>query len=305
MIAQQQKDTSGSPLISGRFIEINNKKLWVEEEGTGEALILLAGGPGASHLIFQPYFTGLASRYRIIYYDYYGRGKSEKPLSYKEIKFADDVEDLEALRKALGLNKINIYGFSYGGMVAQGYALKYGENVNHLILANTLHSPEMWQKNHENINREISNQYPEVWDKIMQLRQQGFRSSDPELKQLFGSVSANLLVRFYDQENAAQLLDGKWTPNPDVYFEFTGHDIDFFIGNQLLAMPDFRPYLKDLTMPVLIMAGRYDRALYPRYQMEFKQYCPQATFIMFEKSGSFIHIEETEQLFETITRFLK
>jgi hypothetical protein len=41
-------------------IEINKKKLWVEEEGSGEPLILLAGGPAASHLIFQPYFPGLA-----------------------------------------------------------------------------------------------------------------------------------------------------------------------------------------------------------------------------------------------------
>ena len=82
--------------------------------------------------------------------------------------------------------------------------------------------------------------------------------------------------------------------NLDLYFTFTGHDIDFFIGGQLNLIPDFRPLLKDLSMPVLILAGRHDRALYPRYQREFKQYCPQATFLMFEQSGSFIHIEETQ-----------
>jgi proline iminopeptidase len=278
-----------------RLIEVNGKKLWVEEEGSGEPLILLPGGPAASHRIFRPYFSSLAARYRIIYYDYYGRGQSQRP---------SDVEDLEGLRKALGLDKINLYGFSYGGLVAQAYALKYGANVSNLVLANTLHSPEMWQKNHENINREISNQYPEVWDRIIELRKQGVRSSDPVLRQEFGSVPGNKLLRFYNPGLAAELLDGKWAPNLELYFEFVGHDIDFFIGGQLGLIPDFRPLLKNLEMPVLIMAGRHDRALYPRYQMEFKQYCPQAEFLLFEESGSFIHIEENGKLRAILEGFL-
>ena len=286
-----------------RPLTINGRDFWVEEEGAGEPLILLVGGPAASHLIFKPYFSAFAAKYRVIYYDYFGRGRSGRPSSYQEISFSGDVEDLEALRIALGLEKINLYGFSYGGMVAQAYALKYGQHLGRLILANTLHSPEMWQKNHENINREISNQYPEVWDRILELRKQGFRSYAIEVRQLFASVSANLLVRFYNQENAAQLLDGKWAPNLDLYFEFTGHDIDFFIGGEVSTLPDFRPRLKELTMPVLILAGRYDRALYPRYQMEFKQYCPQADFRIFEQSGSFIHIEETQKLLAVINDF--
>jgi proline iminopeptidase len=289
--------------LAGRLVEANNRTFWVEEEGSGEPLILLAGGPAASHLIFQPYFSAFADKFRVIYYDYFGRGRSGRPSSYEEITFAGDVEDLEALRQALGLERISLYGFSYGGLVAQGYALKYGAHLSALILANTLHSPEMWQKNHENINREISNQYPETWDKIVALRQQGFRSSDPEMRQLFASVPANALLRFHNPANAAELLNGKWAPNLDLYFEFVGHDVDFFIGNALGALPDFRPRLKELKMPVLILAGRYDRALYPRYQLEFKQYCPQANFMFFEHSGSFIHIEETAELLATLNRF--
>jgi proline iminopeptidase len=305
MNTQAQIEITNAGQIQGSFIEVNNKKLWVEQEGSGEPLVLLPGGPAASHLIFQPYFSRFAGRYRVIYFDYYGRGKSEKPADYRDITIAGDIADLEGLRIALGLDKINIYGFSYGGMVAQGYALEYGENVKHLVLANTLHSPEMWQKNHENINREISNQYPEVWDRIMELRMQGVRSNDMEMRQQFNSVSANLLLRFYNPEHAAELLDGKWAPNLDLYFEFTGNDIDFFLGNEVSRLPDFRPRLKELKMPVLIIAGRYDRALYPRYQMDFKRYCPQANFMIFEKSGSFIHIEEQEKLYGILTHFLE
>jgi len=51
-----------------------------------------------------------------------------------------DIEDLEGLRKAMGYSSISILGHSYGGWVAQGYASKYPDNVEHLILANTFHS---------------------------------------------------------------------------------------------------------------------------------------------------------------------
>ena len=110
-----------------RNIKINDRDFLVEEEGAGEPLILLAGGPAASHLIFKPYFSAFAEKYRVIYYDYFGRGRSGRPSSYQEISFSSDVEDLEALRQALGLEKINLYGFSYGGMIAQAYYRQRGK----------------------------------------------------------------------------------------------------------------------------------------------------------------------------------
>ena len=47
---------------------------------------------------------------------------------------------------SLHYDKWNVLGHSYGGMVAQGYALKYSVHVSHLILANTFHSFVMWQE---------------------------------------------------------------------------------------------------------------------------------------------------------------
>lgn len=287
----------------GRRVDIGGRKLWVEEEGNGEPLILLPGGPAASHLTFHPAFSSLSDKYNVIYYDYYGRGKSDRPSSYKDITFQQDVEDLELLRRALGFGKMYVYGLSYGGLVAQGYALKYGSHVKRLVLANTLHSPEMWQKNHENINAEIQNQYPERWDTIMNLRQKGIRSNHPDMMEAF-SV-ATKIVRMYNPDNMSGILKEPDSYNYDLYWEFVGADIDFFISHEVPKIPDFRPHLKTLIMPVLILAGRHDRALYPKYQMEFKHYCPQAEFVMMERSGSFIHIEEPERLFSILEDFLK
>lgn len=290
------------PHPPGRLVEVNGTRLWVETEGSGEPLLLLPGGPASSHLIFHPWFSGLSDSYQILYVDYRGRGRSAPVADYHEVTFARDVEDMAALLQALGLGPVHLYGFSYGGMVAQALALDHPERVRKVVLANTLHSPEMWQKNHENINREIELQFPEAWEQILALRAQGVRSTDPRVQDLYRVHSK--LVRFYNPDNAARLLSEPSARNADLYPVFVGDDVEFFIGGEVARLPDFRPRLKDIAMPALILAGRYDRALYPKYQAEFQRFAPQAQFVWMERSGTFSHVEETEAVLELVRRFL-
>ena len=126
----------------GKFVVVNGAKLWCESEGKGEALLLSAGGPGASHSYFHPYFSALADSFRLIYFDAFGRGKSDRAQSPKEYTFDRDVKDIEGLRTVMGLGRIILLGHSYGGMVAQAYALKYPSSIRKLILSNTLYSAE-------------------------------------------------------------------------------------------------------------------------------------------------------------------
>ena len=288
----------------GQFIDVDGGRIWIESEGPVEGLplVLLAGGPASSHLTFHPYFSALADTYRVVYLDYRGRGKSEHAGSLAEITFERDVADLEVVRVALGFDRFSIYGFSYGGMIAQAYALAHPDRVHRLILANTVHSAEMWQKNHENINREIANQYPEVWERILALRALGVRSTDPRMQTLY-AVHAPL-VRFYNPDAAAKLLSEPGSRNVALYPVFVGDDVEFFIGGEVARLPDFRPRLHELRMPTLILAGRYDRALYPAYQYEFVRYAPQAEFVWMERSGTFAHIEEPEAVFGLLRRFV-
>lgn len=286
----------------GTHVHIGDTRLWLEREGEGEALLLLAGGPANSHLTFHPAFSALADDYEVLYVDYRGRGRSDPVADYRTITFEQDVADVEALREALGLERMHLYGFSYGGMVAQAYALARPDRVVSLVLANTVHSPEMWQKNHENINREIANQFPEVWEEILRLRAAGVRSTAPDVQALYKVHGP--LVRFYNPDNAAKLLSEPGSRNMELYTVFAGDDIEFFIGGEVARLPDFRPRLAELVMPVLVIAGRYDRALYPAYQREFARYAPKAELVMMERSGSFAHIEEPEALMALVRRFL-
>jgi proline iminopeptidase len=219
------------------------------------------------------------------------------------VTFAGDVADIAALIDALDLGPVNLYGFSYGGMVAQAIALEHPRLVRRLVLANTVHSAEMWQRNHENINRELELQYPEVWEKILALRAHGVRSTDPRMQRLFAVHSK--LVRFYNPDNAAKLLTEPGSRNAELYPVFAGDDVEFAIGGEVARLPDFRPRLRDLAMPTLILAGRYDRALYPKHQLEFARSAPRAEFVWMERSGTFAHVEEPEAVMALLRRFLQ
>ncbi len=161
----------------------------------------LAGfGPAGSHVVFHPHFDALAEDHHSLR-DLHGRGRSEAPDDLHTITFATDVDDVAALLCRLNLGPVHIYGFSYGGLLAQALALGHPDLVKSIVLANSLSSPEMWQQNHANINREIANQCPEIWTEIQRLRSQGFRSTDPRMSQLFGRAAR--VVRFFDPDKAA------------------------------------------------------------------------------------------------------
>lgn len=108
----------------GQYYTVNGAKLWVVTVGQGDPLFMIAGGPGGAHIGLRS-FDSLASKFQLIYFDGFGRGKSDEAKDVKDYTLERDIEDLEGLRKAMKLDKINILGHSYGGLVAQGYAIKY------------------------------------------------------------------------------------------------------------------------------------------------------------------------------------
>lgn len=287
----------------GKLVTVNGAKLYVVTVGTGNPLIIIPGGPGGSHPGYRR-FDSLANDNMLIYFDAFGRGKSDTAKDVKEYSLQRDIEDIEGLRVALKLDKINVLGHSYGGLVAQGYALKYPQHVSHLILANTFHSYLMWQKNDDNSNHEIKTNYPEVWDSLMLIREKGAVSSDPEHQRLYAKVPYGFLYA-YNPENFIS-RGAKPYPhsfNSKLYYQMVGRDGDFIVGSDIGTF-DYRKELKNLNMPVLIYGGRYDRVAVPEMMVKYKEYCPQATFVMFEKSGHNPQVEEPQKLFKLIEEFL-
>ena len=291
----------------GKYYAVNGAKLYTVTVGTGEPLFIIPGRPGGAHLPYRGLDSlTVNSNIQLIYFDAFGRGKSDTAKDVKEYSLDRDIEDIEGLRKAMHLNKISLLGHSYGSLVAQGYAIKYGQNLSHLVIADGFHSFVMWQENDDNSNHEIKTNYPEVWDTLMKIREQGAISSDEIHQDIYGRIPYGFLYA-YNPDRFVGGGGGKPYPNPfnsKLYYQMVGKDGDFIVGSDIGNF-DFRKQLKDLKMPILIIAGRFDRVAVPWMQVKYKEYCPQAKFVMFERSGHNPQVEERVKWFSLIKDFMK
>ena len=98
----------------GKYYTVNGAKLWTVSFGEGDPIFFIAGGPGGTHVGLRSFDT-LSTKFKLVYYDGFGRGKSDTAKEVKDYSLERDIEDLEGLRKAMKLDKINVLGHSYGG----------------------------------------------------------------------------------------------------------------------------------------------------------------------------------------------
>ena len=122
-----------------RMIEIpGGYHVWTKHVGPSPAnVLLLHGGPGFSHDYFECFESFLPpAGIGFYYYDQLGCGNSDHPDNDKLWTIPRYVEEVEAVRKGLGLENFILYGHSWGGMLAIEYALKYQQHLRRLVISN-------------------------------------------------------------------------------------------------------------------------------------------------------------------------
>jgi len=117
------------------FVDACGAIVYYETIGQGRPLMVLHGGPGAPHGYFLPYLLPLAKHHRLVFMDERGSGRSERLANFKGYTLDNLACDADAVRRALGLNTVDVMGHSFGGILAQAYAIKYPSTVRRLILA--------------------------------------------------------------------------------------------------------------------------------------------------------------------------
>jgi len=122
-----------------------------EGEPSRGTVLGLYGGPGSSYDMLTPLFDLAKAGYRVVLYDQSGGGKSQRlkdPALYSIERY---VKEVEGVRKALKLGRVHLYGISWGGMLAQAYALKHQQNLQSLILSGTTSSIPIWMEEVERL----------------------------------------------------------------------------------------------------------------------------------------------------------
>lgn len=298
--------TSARARESG-FVQTDHGRLRYERTGEGPPIVAIAGGPGTSLRSLGSVLDVLADSHTVIYFDNLGRGLSDELPPGARHSPARDAEDVEALRRALQLGPIAVFGHSYGGYPALAYAAAHGEHLSRLVLSSTGYRAASWQANIDNVARFVQTQYPDLWTKLAALIARGVKSSQAEFSALFDQVDIEALY-WYDRSNQrlrTPPADPRERFRPAVYAAMLGDDPEVRVGGSLAGF-DASATLAALRCPLLITSGRHDRIALPSVAAEMAALAPprRTTWTVFERSGHFPWIEEPEAFGQTLRTFM-
>src|SRR5919197_1279568 len=110
-------------------------ELYYRSVGSGTPLIMVHGGPGLGHYYLRPGMDALADRFRLVYYDQRGTGRTEVG-DPDRITLGGGVEDLLAVIDGLGIERASLVGHSFGADLAALFASRHPTRVGSLVLAN-------------------------------------------------------------------------------------------------------------------------------------------------------------------------
>jgi proline iminopeptidase len=159
------------------FAEVNRVRLFTRRVGAGPLVVVLHGGPGAHHDYLLPQYDRLARGRALFYYDQRGGGQSPAPRD-TPVGWREHVADLDALRTHLGLERLTLCGYSWGGLLALLYLLEHPASVERLALVSPASTTVEYRRQFEaEFARRMAE--PEIRREREALRASGLRERDP------------------------------------------------------------------------------------------------------------------------------
>ncbi len=222
-------------------------------------VLLLHGGPGMTHEIYEC-FDGYLPQEGIeyYYYDQLGSHYSDQPNDLDLWTTERFVEEVEQVRKALGLNKDNFYlfGQSWGGILAAEYALKYQNNLKGLIISNMVPSIPDYMAYSDNV---LAPQLdPKVLEEIMSYENAEDYSNERYLDLIVQHYYTKHVLRMPVEEWPNSINRGFNHLNPDVYVTMQGPSEFGVKGDARLKNWNIKDRLQEIRVPTLSIGAKYD-----------------------------------------------
>ncbi len=284
--------------IVKRRVNVGDCELYCEIEGGGMPMVLINGGPGSTHQDFHPAFSRGKSFAKIVYYDQRGCGRSDwKAGEGYSVKQA--VDDLEGLRKALGIEKWIVLGHSYGGLLAQSYCVTYPDRAAGLILVASVEAMPVRLK--------PTRQYYVITDKE-QAKMESARREIERLQRAGKNVGEEHIL-------FNNWLNGDW--KRQCYYKPTTEEIariarygwkhDRVFRDALCAESesvDLKGAFQDCPIPTLILEGKWDLTWNTDKAGILHQNHPNGRLVTFEESAHNPFDDEPEAFFTTLKDFI-
>ncbi|HLY18384.1 MAG TPA: proline iminopeptidase-family hydrolase [Bryobacteraceae bacterium] len=289
------------------FVDAHGVLIYYQTLGQGTPLLIVHGGPGASHDYFLPYLLPLARHHKLIFIDERGSGKSEKLEDPSGYTVENMVEDTEAVRQGLKLGRISLLGHSYGGVLAEAYALKYQANLTHLVLCSTFHSTA---KMNDVLRRILADATPELRDRIQSLEKAGLYGKGKDYEK--NRYPNDYMVAAWAEGYFPYLYQRRPDPNYDpiangnmawdLYREMWGSHGEYVIDGNLKSV-EYADRLNTIKAPTLITAGDHDECA-PSLAEEMHRLIGGSKLVIFPQSGHMTFVDQPGLFIKTVDDFL-
>ncbi len=281
------------------FIAVDGGKVWyriVGQHQPGVPILVIHGGPGAPHDYLEP-LEKWADERPVIFYDQLGCGNSEKP-SDEELWTVDRfVDELETVRTVLKLDKVHLFGQSWGTMLAVEYMLgKKPDGVVSMVLAAPYLNTTMWKNDQLQWVRQLPEELQQV---IVETEKTGQYDSPAYQEAMYVFYQKHLCrmepwpecINRAFEKMGLEVYHYMWGPSE---FTMTG----------TLKDADLCEQLKSIKVPVLFTCGEYDEST-PASVQYFQSKLPGSSMHVFKGASHMHHLENEAEFHRVVTAFMK
>jgi proline-specific peptidase len=284
------------------YVPFRRYKTWYRIVGEGEEegklpVLFLHGGPGATHDYLESLEAMAERGRRAIFYDQIGCGKSDLPDEPSLWKVETFVEELGVVRDHLGLDRLHIFGNSWGGMLAMEYALTQPEGVAGMIVASSPSSIPQWVAE---ANR-LRSQLPEDVQQTLRKHEEAGTTSDPEYEEACLVFYKRHVCRLPDWPDYV-LRSFQFLEEHGVVYKTMNGPSEFHVTGPLKDW-DITDRLGEIRIPTLVITGEHDEAT-PAINKTVSGGIPGAESVIYPGGSHMAHVEDPVGYLRVLDDFL-
>jgi proline-specific peptidase len=270
---------------------------WYRDVGpeNGVPLVCLHGGPGSSHHYFEPLEALAEEGRRVVMYDQLGCGSSDRPDDPDLWTVELFVDEVGAVRDALGLERIHLLGSSWGSMLGIEYVLTKPEGLVSLILNSPPTSSETWKEEALRLRDAL----PEDVKSTLAKHEAAGTTDDPEYEAAEEEFWRRHICLVDPMPDCVRR--GRAAKNRAVYEALWG--VSEWNPSGKLRDWDVRHRLHEIEVPTLVTSGLHDECT-PKLAEDAQRLIPGAERVLFEESSHMAFVEEPERYRAVLTEFL-
>jgi proline-specific peptidase len=269
-----------------------------EREQAGKLpVLLLHGGPGATHDYLESLETLAETGRRAIFYDQLGCGRSDLPDDVSLFTVETFVDEVGAVRDELGLDRIHLFGSSWGGMLAMEYALTQPSGLESLILASSPSSIPQWVAETAKLRARLPTDVQET----LRRHEEAGTTDDPEYEEACLPFYKRHVCRL-EEWPASVLRSFQFLAENGLVYRTMNGPSEFHVTGTLRNW-DITGRLGEIRVPTLVVTGQHDEAT-PEINRTVSGAIPRAESVIYPGASHMAHVEDTEGYVRLLDDFM-